>query len=288
MKAKLLVLFFLSVLLTGCKDGVSSTPTATRTMEPTATATVLPTVTTTTTATRTVTPTTTPSPTPTEVPMYIGLPPEDVKVLREQCLQKNPDFLCLPLPFAPSDNTPIEVMESYLPDGQLKDRFLVIEVPAGAGLNSPLEGYLWIRGFLPGGWVRWLNPGRPIEGLSSVSLGWGPFVYYGEVVSPSIILELAKPGKAELCSKPIDEKGEGILFEEEDLRVAVESREVTLGEKLAETGTRLCLSIYKMELVHISFFVPGVGLVNGDGGYGRTDTADLLRNNVGSIVYVLT
>ncbi len=44
MKARMLILLVLSVLLTGCKDGVSSTPTATRTMEPpTATATVLPT-----------------------------------------------------------------------------------------------------------------------------------------------------------------------------------------------------------------------------------------------------
>ena len=41
-------------------------------------------------------------PTPTEVPLYVGLSTDEVEVLREQCLQENPNSLCLPLPMDPT------------------------------------------------------------------------------------------------------------------------------------------------------------------------------------------
>ena len=283
-----------AVLLVGCTGNVLASatiapPERTATLPPTAVPTEVPTA----------TPTKVPTvvPTPTEVPLYVGLSADEVEVLREQCLQENPDSACFPLPFAPIANTEIGIVteswENYwgvtVTDGEGGNRFLSLEIPAGTQLVSPLGGEAWIRGSIPGYGIRWLGePGRTIEGVASVSFGWGPFVIYNSGVyrgtEPSVELILVK---GEDCTEGLYR--EGSIFEEADLAVLGGNRNTAIGEPVALTATGMCLQIAVIEPVLISMVIPpegGGGTTGGRYPIGRTDRSDLLTDAAGSIVYV--
>lgn len=233
-----------------------------------------------------------PSPTPTEVPMYIGLSADEVEVLRAQCLQENPDSLCLPLPFSASADATVEVVfwdESdsglKVADGVNGERYLALAVPAGTDLLSPLNGDVWIRAKIPGyGSPRWLNkPGRTIEGISAVSFAWGPFVAYDGYSEASAALILIKGG----CGNTrFGGRSGRIPFREGDLIIPVRSQ-VAVGETLARVETTVCLVIHDLESLYFSIpFPDGRGTASGNFAFSRTDLSDLLRTEAGSIVYV--
>lgn len=224
----------------------------------------------------------TPVPTPTEVPLYVGLPADRVEALREQCLQENPDSACLPLPFAPAADTPIQSVSnpdysgSAFADGQGGDRYLVLEVPAGTVLLSPLAGDIWVRGKVSGPDYRWLGkPGRSIEGLSLISFGFSPFVAYNGFSEPSIELRLVKD--------------ESVPFREGDLAIPAGNRTVAIGEVLAQINTPVFLQIYVLKPVSLTIFIPipeGGGTWTAPWPVGRTIVSDLLANEAGSIIHV--
>lgn len=236
-------------------------------------------------------------PTPTEVPMYVGLPADVVVKLREQCLQENPDSLCLPLPFAPADDAAISVVSELwenfwgvtVADGERGPRFLSLEVPMGTQLLSPLAGEIWVRGFIPSYGMRWLGlPGRTIEGVSSVLFGWEPIAYDSDIYlgsEPSAELTLVKRKD---CTGGLYQEGD--LFKEPDLVIHGGNRKVTTGEILAQTATSMCLQISAVKPIRVSVLIPpegGGGTVSGQFPLGRTDLSDLLTTDAGSIVYVL-
>ena len=283
-----------AVGLVGCSGDVPAsatiapTPEPTSTLPPTAVPTEVPIA----------IPTELPSPTPTEAPLYVGLSAAEVEALRAQCLQDNPNSICLPLPFAPANDVKISVVseswENYweitVTDGEGGPRFLSLEIPAGTELFSPLDGDVWIQGVLDGyGYNRLLGPGRTIEGVSSILFGWGPFVVYGSAAYngnvPSVELTLVKRKD---CTA--GRYQEGSILKEPDLIVHGGSRQVTIGEPIAQTAMSMCLQIAVIEPVNISVAIPpgeGGGAFGGRYPIGRTDLSDLLTTPAGSIVFVL-
>jgi len=148
------LVFALTVLLAGCNGTVppvTAEPTRGELVESTA---VIPTEvpptavpSPTPAAVPTEVPTTTPTEVPTEVPMYIGLPANEVEALRAQCLQENPNSLCLPLPVDPTSGSAVseETWQNEMPwpDGTTKTLLgshLVIRGEGGITLLSPLNG----------------------------------------------------------------------------------------------------------------------------------------------------
>ncbi|OGC61266.1 hypothetical protein A2890_02265 [candidate division WWE3 bacterium RIFCSPLOWO2_01_FULL_53_14] len=74
-------------------------------------------------------------PTPTEIPLYVGLPADEVEVLREQCLRENPGSLCLPLPMDPT--RPGFALAKESGDGYTS---LTLVGTDGVKVISPLDG----------------------------------------------------------------------------------------------------------------------------------------------------
>src|SRR3989304_3130628 len=111
MNAKLVLSLVLALVLTACSGAVPVTvdPTVVPT-DDLPTAITSPTPIEVPTATPTEGPTLVPP--STEIPLYVGLPADEVEVMREQCLQENPDSACLPLPFEPAQNVEVRLVSN--------------------------------------------------------------------------------------------------------------------------------------------------------------------------------
>ena len=297
MNAKLVLSLVLALVLTACSGAVPVTvdPTVVPTDD-------LPTAITSPTPIEvpTATPTEVPTlvPTSTEIPLYVGLPADEVEVMREQCLQENPDSACLPLPFEPAQNVEVRLVSNpawpgvTISDGEGDDRLIAFEIPAGTDLLSPLAAQIEIKGYFGGG-TRWLGlPGRSVEGLDSVDFGLGPFNTYdfgeGPIPFPSILLRLRRNDGS--CYKPYGERPDNKpLFEEGDLSIPAGNRQAVMGELLVRTETQVCLEILVYKPVRFFFTIlPGEvgGTPNGTYPVGRTNLSDPLTTSVGQIVYV--
>ena len=220
------------------------------------------------------TPTPEPSPTPTEVPMYIGFPADQMTTLREQCLQDNPDSLCLPLPVSPvgQDLQLREVSEVTLDvdtsEGRLRieDFYLELPLPFGSTVRSLGDGEVRVFASHPDSLGIWGDPvkaGRNLTKFDWLIFQQGPF----QDVYPDLALTVRK--------------ADGSKFSPEDLVLLVGDRQdVSRYQSLVTVGGMdLVLRIYRYGPLHT---VAGVPVSE-----SRVALRDLLRNDAGSIVYAL-
>lgn len=112
-------------------------------------------------------------PTPTPEPMrYVGLPPAEVRRLREQCLRENPDSLCLPLPVDPTQPG-VEIFFPYVYSTYLgKDcGILGIRASARTIFYAPCSGVYHLAYMCTGG-VCDRSSGIPVLECDSLDLDY--------------------------------------------------------------------------------------------------------------------
>ena len=235
-------------------------------------------------------------PTPTEIPPYIGKNAEEVNALQEQCLSDNPGSLCLPLPFEPEING--QIVESEYA-GQIFYQY-AIPIPAGTEIVSSFDGEFSIEGMIAGSTeIRFLDQSRSVGGLSSISLQFDPFGIYNSqwtVVGqePSEPNYQQFPFAGFVIAKDYSCLGKGDYppLEEADFSVAYKSGKISSGDILGTANVEgLCLFINHNFLTYGSFRIYGVdgsyADVGGDLVVSRFSNQDLLRDEFGSIVFVL-
>lgn len=223
-----------------------------------------------------------PSPTQTEIPLYLGLPSDEVNRLREQCLQDNPDSLCLPLPVSPfvgpvgQDLQLREVSEVTLDvetsEGRLRteDLYLELPLPFGATVRSLGDGEVRIFASHPASLGIWGDPvkaGRNLTKFDWLILQQGPF--QGDYPDLALVIR----------------KADGSRFAPEDLALLVSDRQdVSEYQSLVTVGGMdLVLRIYRYgsPWTFASGTPSEISISE-----SRVTLADLLRNDAGSIVYV--
>lgn len=220
------------------------------------------------------TPTTEPTPTPTEVPMYIGIPADQMTTLREQCLQTNPDSLCLPLPISPA-NQDLQVQEVSevgvdvdTSNGRLRieDFYLELPLPFPSTIQSLGDGEMRVFASHPNSMGIW---GDRVKARTNLSMfDWlifqqGPF--QGDFPELALVIR----------------KADGSKFSPDDLVLLVDyGQDVSAYQPLVTVGgTDLVLKIYR--------YGPQRTFAGFSFSESRVTLEDLLRNDAGSIVYTL-
>ena len=280
MRKFLIVLAVMAGLLAACSGNsvqpteVAASPTEAPTRIPTSEPTLVPTV----------IPTKEPTPVPTEVPMYVGLPADEVEVLRQECLQENPGSLCLALPISPigqdlkleeisevtfDADVPENIGSQTMVRLRVEDLSLDLPLPILSTVRSIGEGEVRVFGSGPGMegglWGVPVSLNRNLANLDTLLFQWGSF----GGGYPEFMLVIRK--------------ADGSTFASDDLALMVGDRQKTaLYQTMARIrGVNLTLRILRYESAGILLY--GEPIFK-----SRVELGDLLRNGFGSIVYPLS